>query len=71
MTRTETDSLGSIEIDAECDGGPQNARARRLVRIRTDRFPPGLIRAVTLAPGALAESPARPMIQPAASLAGG
>lgn len=48
MTRTETDSLGSIEIDAERYWGPQTERARRLFRIGGDRFPPGLIRAVGL-----------------------
>jgi len=48
MTRTETDSLGSIEIDADRYWGPQTERARRLFRIGSDRFPPGLIRAVGL-----------------------
>ena len=48
MKRTETDSLGSIEIDGDRYWGPQTERARRLFRIGTDRFPPGLIRAVGL-----------------------
>jgi fumarate hydratase class II len=48
VTRTETDSLGSIEIDADRCWGPQTERARRLFRIGGDRFPPGLIRAVGL-----------------------
>ena len=39
-TRTETDSLGSIEIDAARYWGPQTERARRLFRIGDDRFPP-------------------------------
>jgi len=47
-TRTETDSLGNIEIDADRYWGPQTERARRLFQIGTDRFPPGLIRAVGL-----------------------
>ncbi|WP_439597365.1 class II fumarate hydratase [Falsiroseomonas sp.] len=47
-TRTETDSLGTIEIPAERLWGPQTERARRLFRIGTERFPPGLIRAVGL-----------------------
>ncbi len=38
-TRTETDSLGSIEIDAARYWGPQTERARRLFRIGDDRFP--------------------------------
>ena len=47
-TRTETDSLGTIEIDAERYWGPQTERARLLFQIGTERFPPGLIRAVGL-----------------------
>ncbi|HTN11677.1 MAG TPA: lyase family protein, partial [Acetobacteraceae bacterium] len=48
MTRTEVDSLGSIDIAAEHYWGPQTERARRLFRIGTEHFPPGLIRAVGL-----------------------
>jgi fumarate hydratase, class II len=56
MTRSETDSLGSIEIDDERLWGPQTERARRLFRIGTERFPPGLIRAVGLQKQAAAEA---------------
>ena len=55
-TRTETDSLGSIEIDADRCWGPQTERARRLFRIGTERFPPALIRAVGLQKQAAAEA---------------
>ena len=55
-TRTETDSLGSIDIDAERYWGPQTERARRLFRIGTERFPPNLIRAVGLQKQAAAEA---------------
>ena len=55
-TRTETDSLGSIEIPAERYWGPQTERARRLFRIGEERFPPGLIRAVGLQKLAAAEA---------------
>ncbi len=48
MTRTETDSLGSIEIDADRYWGPQTERARLLFQIGTERFPPIMIRAVGL-----------------------
>ena len=48
MKRTETDSLGSVEIDATNYWGPQTERARHLFRIGTERFPTGLIRAVGL-----------------------
>ncbi|MDE2515204.1 MAG: class II fumarate hydratase [Rhodospirillales bacterium] len=55
-TRTETDSLGSIEIDAARYWGPQTERARRLFRIGSERFPRGLIRAVGLQKRAAAEA---------------
>ncbi|MCW8084466.1 class II fumarate hydratase [Sabulicella glaciei] len=45
-TRTETDSLGTIEIPEDRLWGPQTERARRLFAIGTERFPPALIRAV-------------------------
>ena len=48
MTRTETDSLGSIEIQADRLWGPQTERARLLFRIGTERFSSGVIRAVGL-----------------------
>ena len=54
--RTETDSLGSIEIPADRLWGPQTERARRLFRIGTERFPPLLIRAVGLQKRAAAEA---------------
>jgi len=55
-TRTETDSLGTIEIDADRYWGPQTERARRLFRIGTEHFPPRLIRAVGLQKQAAAEA---------------
>src|SRR5688500_12821116 len=55
-TRTETDSLGSIEIPAERLWGPQTERARRLFRIGAERFPAALIRAVGLHKWACAEA---------------
>ncbi len=55
-TRTETDSLGTIDIDADRYWGPQTERARRLFRIGEERFPPGLIRAVGLQKQAAAEA---------------
>ncbi|GGG16380.1 fumarate hydratase class II 1 [Caldovatus sediminis] len=55
-TRTETDSLGSIEIPAERYWGPQTERARRLFRIGSERFPAALIRAVGLHKWACAEA---------------
>jgi fumarate hydratase class II len=79
MTRTETDSLGSIEIDEARYWGPQTERARRLFRIGADRFPPALIRAVglqkqaaaeaNLALGELPEALARPIIEAAREIA--
>ena len=56
MKRTETDSLGSVEIDAARYWGPQTERARALFRIGTERFPTGLIRAVGLQKQAAAEA---------------
>jgi len=55
-TRTETDSLGSIEIEADRWWGPQTERARRLFQIGVEHFPPGLIRAVGLQKQAAAEA---------------
>lgn len=55
-TRTETDSLGTIDIPADRYWGPQTERARRLFRIGSERFPPGLIRAVGLHKAACAEA---------------
>jgi fumarate hydratase class II len=55
-TRTETDSLGTIEIDADRYWGPQTERARRLFQIGTERFPPNLIRAVGLQKRAAADA---------------
>ncbi|CAH2599469.1 fumarase C [Rhodovastum atsumiense] len=81
MTRTETDSLGSIEIDDDRWWGPQTERARRLFRIGEERFPRGLIRAVglqkqaaaeaNLALGELPEEIARPIAAAAAEIAAG
>ena len=55
-TRTETDSLGSIDIPADRYWGPQTERARRLFRIGSEHFPPGLVRAVGLQKQAAAEA---------------
>jgi fumarate hydratase class II len=58
-TRTETDSLGTIEIPADRLWGPQTERARLLFRIGSERFPPALIRAVGLQKQAAAEANAK------------
>ncbi|WP_343897064.1 class II fumarate hydratase [Craurococcus roseus] len=58
-TRTETDSLGAIDIPADRLWGPQTERARRLFRIGTERFPSALIRAVGLHKSACAAANAR------------
>ncbi|MCK8783428.1 class II fumarate hydratase [Roseomonas sp. NAR14] len=55
-TRTETDSLGTIDIPADRYWGPQTERARQLFRIGDQRFPPLLIRAVGLHKLACAEA---------------
>ena len=55
-TRTETDSLGTIDIPADRYWGPQTERARRLFAIGTERFPPRLIRALGLHKWACAEA---------------
>ncbi|UFN50538.1 class II fumarate hydratase [Roseomonas sp. OT10] len=54
--RTETDSLGTIDIPADRYWGPQTERARQLFRIGVERFPPILIRAVGLQKQAAAEA---------------
>lgn len=54
--RTETDSLGSIDIHHERYWGPQTERALRLFRIGGEKFPPALIRAVGLQKQAAAEA---------------
>ncbi|MFH5924702.1 class II fumarate hydratase [Roseomonas xinghualingensis] len=56
QTRTETDSLGTIEIPADRLWGPQTERARRLFQIGSEVFPPVLIRAVGLQKQAAAEA---------------
>ena len=81
MTRTETDSLGTIDIDAARYWGPQTERARLLFRIGAERFPPVLIRAVGLQKQAAAEANlqlgelprevAEPIIAAAAEVAAG
>ncbi len=58
-TRTETDSLGTVEIPAERLWGPQTERARHLFAIGVERFPPVLIRAVGQQKWAAAEANAR------------
>jgi fumarate hydratase class II len=55
-TRSETDSLGTIDIPADRLWGPQTERARRLFRIGREYFPPGLVRAVGLQKQAAAEA---------------
>ena len=66
MTRTETDSLGSIEIEADRLWGPQTERARLLFRIGTERFSPGVIRAVGLQKWAAARANCTVGLLPAA-----
>jgi len=63
--RTETDSLGSVEIPADRLWGPQTERARQLFRIGTERFPPVLIRAVGLQKWAAARANAALGLLPA------
>ncbi|NMJ44083.1 class II fumarate hydratase [Roseomonas sp. JC162] len=55
-TRTETDSLGTIEIPADRYWGPQTERARALFRIGDARLDPGVIRATGLQKWAAAEA---------------
>ena len=45
--RVETDGLGAIGIEDGRYWGPQTERARLLCQIGTERFPPGLICAVS------------------------
>ena len=81
MNRTETDQLGSIEIDGNYLWGPQTERARRLFLIGTERFPPNLIHAVGLQKQAAAQANlllgelsaeiAEPIIAAAAEIAAG
>ena len=63
--RTETDSLGSVEIPAERLWGPQTERARALFRIGSETFPPGMIRAAGLQKWAAAEANAALGLLPA------
>ena len=56
QTRTETDSLGTIEIAAGRYWGPQTERARLLFQIGTEQFPPDLIHAAGLQKQAAAEA---------------
>jgi fumarate hydratase class II len=81
ITRTETDSLGSIDIDADRYWGPQTERARRLFRIGDEHFPKLMIRAIglqkqaaaqaNLALGELSQAIATPIIQAAEEVAAG
>ena len=57
--RTETDSLGTIEIPEDRLWGPQTERARALFAIGTERFPSLLIRAAGQQKWAAAEANAR------------
>jgi fumarate hydratase class II len=54
-TRTETDSFGPIEVDAERYWGAQTERSRRNFRIGTERMPQPLIRALGTVKRASAE----------------
>jgi fumarate hydratase class II len=69
-TRTETDSLGTIDIAADALWGPQTERARRLFAIGTEKFPPELIRAVGIQKRAAARANAKlgELPEPIASL---
>lgn len=64
--RVETDSLGSVEIPRDRLWGPQTERARLLFRIGSEKFPPGLIRAVGLQKWAAARANAALGLLPAA-----
>ncbi|WP_198369511.1 class II fumarate hydratase [Roseomonas rosulenta] len=55
-TRTETDSLGTIEIPADRYWGPQTERARALFRIGEGHLDPGVIHATGLQKWAAAEA---------------
>jgi fumarate hydratase class II len=57
--RTETDSLGTVEIPAERLWGPQTERARHLFAIGAERFPPILLRALGQQKWSAAEANAR------------
>jgi len=54
-TRTETDSLGPVEVPAEALWGAQTERSRRHFAIGTRRMPPELIRAMAEIKRAAAE----------------
>ncbi len=54
--RTETDSLGTIDIPADRYWGPQTERARHLFKVGTEKFPPVLLRALGQVKQAAAEA---------------
>ena len=55
-TRTETDSFGPIEVEADRYWGAQTERSRQNFRIGTDRMPMALIRALGLVKLAAAQT---------------
>ncbi|MDU3092359.1 MAG: lyase family protein, partial [Bradyrhizobium sp.] len=55
-TRTETDSLGPIEVAADRYWGAQTERSRQNFRIGNDRMPMGLVRALALVKRAAAQT---------------
>jgi fumarate hydratase, class II len=56
VTRTETDSFGPIEVDADRYWGAQTERSRQNFRIGHDRMPMAIIRALGVVKLAAAES---------------
>ena len=56
QTRTETDTLGAVEVPADRYWGAQTERSRRNFRIGAERFPPTLIRALGILKKAAAQA---------------
>jgi fumarate hydratase class II len=54
-TRTETDTMGPVEVPADCYWGAQTERSRRNFRIGTETMPPEVIAALALVKRASAE----------------
>ncbi|CAN5505677.1 hypothetical protein BH09MYX1_BH09MYX1_60680 [soil metagenome] len=54
-TRTEKDSLGTVEVPADCLWGAQTERAREHFQIGDDRMPRAMIFAITIVKKAAAE----------------
>ncbi|WP_047309791.1 class II fumarate hydratase [Rhodopseudomonas palustris] len=55
-TRSETDSFGPIEVDADRYWGAQTERSRQNFRIGTERMPIGIVRALAIVKLAAAET---------------